>query len=155
MGTDYDHSELDQAIYGLVHEHPGGARALAPLLRLQPGTLSNKANPSLETHHLSVHEAVAAQAIRHDTRVIEAEARALGGVYVRLPTALRDVSDVALLEAWEDWLSAAGDTGQAIRAALADGRVSGLELRRIRTTMHAGIARELELLARLEALADG
>jgi hypothetical protein len=52
-------SPLDEAQYRVVHDFKGGVVALAPLVRMNPGTLSNKVNPSVETHHLTVDEAVA------------------------------------------------------------------------------------------------
>lgn len=116
-------SLLDEAKYPVVHDFKGGAVALAPLVRMKPGTLSNKVNPSVETHHLTVDEAVAIQHTARDCRILVAEAHLLGHTCIPLGE-LASVSDVALLDAYARYHAKVGETAAAIRAALADGRIT-------------------------------
>lgn len=144
-------SNLDAAKYAVVHEYPGGAVALAPLAGMAPGTLSNKVNPAVDTHHLSLSEAVTIQALAGDGRMLEAEAAALGYVAIRLPRA-GGGSDVELLNAYAQWTRDIGETAAAIQTAL-DGEITEQSLAAIHREMHEDFARALELFARFRALA--
>jgi len=144
-------SNLDAAKYAAVHDFPGGASALAALVGLAPSTLCNKVNPSVDTHHLSLSEAVTIQAITQDGRILEAEAAALGYVAIRLPRAGAG-SDVELLNAYAKWTRDIGETAEAIQTAL-EGEIDEASLAAIHREMHEDFARALELFARFRALA--
>ena len=154
MSHSLPYSDIDQAKYDLVHQHPGGAVALAPLLRMNPGTLSNKVNPLMETHHLTVDEAVQIQLVRRDFRLFHAEARAFNHIAVPAPD-LGNVADMELLSAWADWHADIGETTALIREVLSGGRIDRRQLAEIKREMFEDFQRELELLQRLEALVDG
>jgi hypothetical protein len=130
-------SNLDAAKYAAVHDFPGGASALAALVGLAPSTLCNKVNPSVDTHHLSLSEAVKIQAITQDGRILEAEAAALGYVAIRLPRAGAG-SDVELLNAYAKWTRDIGETAEAIQTAL-EGEIDEASL----AAIHRGNARGL------------
>lgn len=146
-------TDLERAMYSLVHDHEGGAPALAPLVRMNPGTLANKVNYRMDSHHLTVDEAVQIQLVRRAFPVFEAEARLFGFITVPVPR-LRNVSDMQLLDAWADWHADIGETGAEIKKALQDGRITRAEIDAIRREMFEDFQRELELLQRLEALCD-
>jgi len=147
------HSSLDRAMHDLVHSFPGGARKLAPLARMNPGTLSNKVNPSCEGHHLTVDEAVALQHAAGDFRILEAEAAALGHVAVRLGD-FRRTSDVELLDKYAELTAEHGETAGAIRRALRDRRITPDELAEIRREIFEDARVAFEFLSRLEAIAE-
>ncbi len=150
---DFEHSDLAAAKYAVVHDYPGGARALAPLVGKSPAVLSNKVNPTLDTHHLSVDESVTIQAVARDYRILQAEARVLGHVCIPMPADL-PCSDVKILNAYADWTADIGETAQAIKAALADPHVSRERLREIKREIHEDNQRALVLFSRLEQISE-
>lgn len=146
-------SALEQAKYDVVHDYPGGAVNLAPRVGMNPGTLSNKVNPTIDTHHLSVDEAVAIQFAAEDYRILTAEAYFLN--HVVIPLACYDgVSDVELLDLYAAYHAEIGETAEAIRDALADGLVTRKEFDKIRTEALQDQQAMYALLARLETLVE-
>ena len=151
----FDHySDIDQAKYDLVHDYHDGPKKLAAMVRMNLGTLYNKVNPTVDTHHLTVDEAIALQLAANTTSLIEAEARALGGVFLRIPLDLACIGDLELLNAWAAWHVDTGETAAAIEQALSDGKLSRDELLKIKKEMFQDFQRELELLQRLEVICD-
>lgn len=151
-------SAVDQAKYDLVHSYKGGAVALAPLLgeNRSAAVLSNKVNPNSTDHHLTLDEAIALQLITQNYGLLKASATMLNHVVIELPTTdLANTSDLELLDCWASWQADCGETATVIREALSDGKIDRQELLDIKREMYEDIARELELLQRLEALADG
>lgn len=147
------YSPLDAAKYDLVHGYPGGAVALAPRVGMRPGTLSNKVNPDIDTHHLTVDEAVAIQAATGDCRILEAEAHVLGRVAVALGD-FSQTSDVELLELYAHLHAALGDLAREISAALKDRHITRKEFAAIDIEMRETVQALFELRARLDGLAD-
>lgn len=147
------YTPLEQAKYKLVNDYPGGAVALAPLVRMNRGTLSNKVNPDVETHHLTVDEAVSIQAFCKQYHVLYAEAAALGHVCIPLPQADADLSDAALLDIWAEQQAEDGETAAAIRAALKDGDITKAEYQEIHKEVFEDFQAKLALLQRLGQLA--
>lgn len=66
------------AAYHTVHNYPGGVAALAVRMGMSANTLTHKANPNNDTHHLRVDELVAMQALSGNFAVLHAMAAALG-----------------------------------------------------------------------------
>lgn len=147
------YSPLDAAKYDLVHGYPGGAVALAQRVGMRPGTLSNKVNPDIDTHHLTVDEAVAIQAATGDCRILEAEAQVLGRVAVALGD-FATTSDVELLDLYAELHAELGDVAREIGAALKDRRITPAEFQRIDTEMRQAVQAMFELRARLQGLAN-
>lgn len=147
------YSEVDQAKHKLVHGEKGGAAKLAPLVGMNAGTLCNKVNPTLETHHLTVDEALTIQAVRKDYCLLQAEAAALGHVAVELQPLAATATDEELLALWASCSIEEGETAAEIRAALKDGKVDPREYQLIRKEIFEDIAAKLALLQRLAALA--
>jgi len=148
-----DYSDLDKAKYAVVHDFkPRGALSLAPLVRMNPGTLSNKVNPSIDTHHLTVDEAVSIQAISGDCRILRAEAAALGHVCWKLPEVIFG-SDVELLNAYADWTREIGETAASIQKLL-EGRITRDKLAEVHREMDEDFRAALMLFARFERLRD-
>ncbi|MDH5394407.1 MAG: phage regulatory CII family protein [Gammaproteobacteria bacterium] len=147
------YSAIDEARYSLVHDFPGGAKALAPLVGMNPGTLSNKVNPQIDTHHLTVDESVVIQNTADDRQLIEAEAHVLGGVFIQTGD-FSDVSDVELIDKFAAWVQDIGETSGAIRSALAAHSLSKDHLKIIHREIHEDYARAMELFKRLETYCD-
>ena len=149
-------SDIDLAKQKTVKSFKGGATALAPLLNIHHASvLSNKVNPHNETHHLTVNESVTLQAITQNFSILHACANVLGFVCVPIPTEeLQDTSDMELLTVWAEWQAEAGETAQEIRNALKDKKITQAELKKIKKEVFEDIAREMEMLQRLEAVAE-
>ena len=147
-------SDLDEAKHRLVHEHPGGAKSLGPLVGINPGTLCNKVNPAMENHHLSVDEAVRIQAVRRRYDLLHAEARALGHVCVQLADHSQ-ASDMELLDAYAAYHADVGQTAQAIRAALANGvGITREAVETVERELFEDARAGFEFLARMKALVE-
>lgn len=153
------YDRLDRAMYGTVHEHVDratrsrGAVALAPRVGLQPGTLSNKVNPTVETHQLSLRESIPLQLVANDFRILHAYASALGHCVYALPADCKH-SDVELLTQYAEFHARVGMHSGSIREALQDGRISDAEIACVRQAFDDLVRAGLCVLARLEALAD-
>jgi len=70
--------DVADAAYNTAHGYPGGITALALRMGVNAATLTNKINPNNSTHHLSLREAVAMQALSGDYAILHAMAEALG-----------------------------------------------------------------------------
>jgi hypothetical protein len=146
---------LDSAVYDTVHGYidprtgQRGAVALAPKLGMQPGTLSNKANP-LQEHQLSLRESIPLQLSAYDFRILKAYAWTLGHAVYALPAP--DVSDVELLDQYAAFHAAVGEKAEAVRAALCDGTISHAEIDDVKRAFYEVATTGLALVARLEVL---
>jgi len=64
---------ITDAAYNTVHDHPGGASALAPRMGIKsPAVLNSKVNPNTDTHHLTLAEASKLMALTGDFRILQA-----------------------------------------------------------------------------------
>jgi len=144
---------IEQAIYDLVHQHKGGAAKLAPLVNMNPGTLTNKANPAMEYHHLTVKEAVALQNTTQDFRILAAMAATLNHAIVPLGE-FDGVSDLEILTSYANYHSEIGQTSVVIAEVLNDQRVTRAEFYRVQREFFKAASTGLEFLKRMEALVD-
>ena len=147
-------SAIDEAKYRVVHDFPGGAVRLGPLVGMRPGVLSNKVNPDCETHHLTVDEAIVIQNATGNCAVLNAEAMALNRICIELAD-FSGSSDVEILTAYAKYHAELGETAKAIAAALEDGRLTKREVDKIRLEGFQDMQTFFALLHRLEALIDG
>jgi hypothetical protein len=146
------------AYYELVHNFrkgktPSGAAALAPLVGMNPGTLNNKVNPNIDSHHLSAAEGVALQAAARNYAPISAEAATLGGVFTLIEP-LDDNTDERLLKLFLELHEEQGETAETVRIALEDGRVSANELKDITREVFEDMAKQMQLLQALTSLSQ-
>lgn len=150
---------LDLAIYDTVHGYRDtatrdrGAVALGPKVGIPPGSLSNKANPAMPDHKLGLVESITLQLVTSNYSVLHAYAASLRHCAWQLPEH-SDASDVELLDAYTKVHEQAGYRARAIRDALSDGRVTAAEVATVRACFDAEVRAGLELLSRLEALAE-
>ena len=141
------------AFYHSCHDYPGGIEALAPRLGIQAGVLRNKACRTNSQNKPTFAEARDICELTGDHRMLQAFAASLGYVCVKVD---QDVTagDMAVLELVTQSMSAHGNFGAAIHAALADGRVDKHELKAIGEAgfeMHRIVE---EVVARLAAMAE-
>lgn len=149
--------DLDVAVHGTVHGYVDpvtrkrGAVALAPLVAMAAGTLSNKANPTMPEHKLGLAESIAVQVAAGDYQILYAYARSLRHCAWPLP-AVSNGGDVELLDAYAAVHECAGEKAAQIRQALADRRITAPEVAAIRAAFDAEVRAGLAMLARLEDL---
>ncbi len=124
------------AAYMTAHDYPGGARALATRLGVNATVLSNRLNPNNSDHHLTVRDLMAMMVMSGDHRAMHAICLDLGYVAMPLPS----ITDETTTEAIADTCQEFGEFLHTVTAALADGRITKLELRRIRTELAKLIA---------------
>lgn len=103
------------AAYHTVHGYPGGVAALAVRMGVSANTLTHKANPNNDTHHLRADELVAMQALSGNFAVLHAMAAALG--HVCTPAA-PDQSDGDPVEAFMLQQRAQGEFSAAVADAM-------------------------------------
>lgn len=150
--------DLDTAIHATVHEYVDplsghrGAVALAPRLGMQPGTLSNKANPLQDGHQLSLREAVPLQLCTGDFRILHSFAHDLGHIAYRMPDE-RGGSDLEILDQYAAFVAAVGAKAETLRRALADKTITAAEAAELRLRLEAVVRAGLQLCNRIEALA--
>lgn len=145
------------AAYHLVHDYPGGAEALAPRLGKRANSLSAEVapNPVLGSHgrpaaKLGLLEALTIMQMSSDHRVLHAMAAELGYLNIPLPRLVDEDDDsdatTAALRLGELAREFAEVMGAAV-AALADGRLTDNELRRVETEWGHLVAHGQQLLA--------
>lgn len=103
------------AIYHTVHNYPGGVVALAARMGVSANTLTHKANPNNDTHHMRPDELVAIQFFSGNYAVLHAMAAALN--HSATP-ASRDQSDGDPVEAFMHQQRAQGEYCAAMADAL-------------------------------------
>ena len=116
------------AAYHLAHDYPGGAEALALRMGKQAGRLSHELTAT-GTAKLGLVDALKMSQLTGDYRVVHAFAAACGGMFVPLPQ-----PDEVVTEALADVATCVKEFGELVTAfctAVADGKVSRNELRRI------------------------
>lgn len=145
---------MADAIYHTVHNFPGGVTALAARMGVKPSTLTHKANPNNDTHHLHPQELVALQHMSGDASVLFAMAAALGYTVQR---ATPDQTDGDMVEAtmrlqveFADLIRAAADplARVAVRPAQP---ITGNEMRRAEYHANEVQAAMAHMLAALRA----
>lgn len=103
------------AAYHTVHGYPGGVAALAVRMGMPASTLTHKANPNNDTHHMRPDELVAMQALSGNYAVLHAMAAALG--FVCTPS-VPDQSDGDPVEVFMLQQRAQGEYSAAVADAL-------------------------------------
>jgi hypothetical protein len=122
--------------------------------RLRRDEDGNKANLNESSAHKpTLADAVLVQVIAGDTRLVQAMAYTLGGVFVKLPT-VSIISDVALLEMVAEISIQNGRFHGELKEAIGDGKFSGDEHQAIKERALTYIAAILEAVGRIEGLVD-
>ncbi|MCF8156428.1 MAG: hypothetical protein K9K35_10520 [Rhodoferax sp.] len=113
------HCSLDvlDAAYHTAHSYPGGVPALAQRMKVNADTLMKKVSVNVESHHLTLKEAVSMQEVTGNVAVLQAMAHALGYVCVRSVQA--STSDPMALN-WQ-MVAAQADMQHAVADAFARG----------------------------------
>lgn len=147
---------VEKAIYETVHGYRAGANrgavALAPRVGMRAGTLSNKADPAMESHQLTLRESIPIQQIAQNFSILYAYAAVLDHCAVELGD-FNQTSDVEMLDLYCEYHARIGTGAQALRNALQDRRITFIEARNVKCALLEQIRAGMELQARVEALA--
>lgn len=146
-----DPSMIERASYDTVHGYPGGAPALAARIGMRSGTLNNKVDPGYAESELFLREALAVMLATGDFSVADALEGCLGRVAVSVGD-FSGTSDLELLNLYAQYHESQGQTAQAMRESLEDGKITRDEARRIRAEGMKDAQAFFELLSRIEAL---
>ncbi|WP_025918308.1 phage regulatory CII family protein [Herminiimonas sp. CN] len=145
-------TDVHEAFRAVVHDYD--VAQMAAKLGMPAGTLYNKANLNESSAHKpTLADAVLVQVIASDTRIVEAMAHTLGGVFVKLPT-VQAISDVALLEMVADISIKNGQFHGELKEALEDGKFSRDEHAAIHQRALIYITSILETVSRIEGMVD-
>lgn len=145
--------DILDAFYHTCRDYPGGIEALAPRLGVQPGVLRNKACTTNTTNKPTFAEARDICELTGDVRMLHAFASSLGYVCVKVEDGI-EAGDMAVLEMVTKGLSAHGDVGAAIFAALADGRVDRKEQKGVEDAVYEAVRCLQQLRVRFAAMAE-
>lgn len=153
-----DIADLRHAVYLTVHEFPkrrglNSVQAAAQTLARAAGTVYNKADPGNDDQGFTLDEALTLMLASEDFRILHATATACDHVAVDLKP-MRGCSNDDLLRCLAREQECLGQKARALREALADGRIDRTELREIKTAAYLQVRSTLELLARVEGMAD-
>lgn len=139
-------SLLDEA-YHLVHDHPGGAAALAARLKKSHGTLCHELTAT-GSAKLGLMDAKKLSDFTGDLRILQAWAVEAGQMLVPLPTGGSDADEcLARLSGAAKEFS---DLVAEVSLTMSDGKVSDNELERVRREASELFARVHSLLGALE-----
>lgn len=145
-------TDVHEAFRAVVHDYD--VAQMAAKIGMPLGTLYNKANLNESSAHKpTLADAVLVQVIAADTRIVEAMAHTLGGVFVKLPT-VQAISDVALLEMVAEISIKNGQFHGELKDALADGKFSHEEHLRIHQRALTYITTILESVSRIKGMVD-
>jgi hypothetical protein len=137
-------SVLDAA-YLTAHDYPGGVPALAARMGRNGAVLRHKLNPNDQANHLTVDDLMTIMVMTGDHRPLHSACLELGYMALPLPGHL---ADEPTAEALTDTCKEFADYLQSVTAALADNKVTAIELRRVRKELGEMVA----AAGRLEAI---
>ena len=145
---------IETAAYDLVHDYRGGAKALASKTNMNAGTLQHKVNPSMETHHLTLKEAVMLMLVTQDFRLLHEICSLLDHACL-CSKQYTGMADAEFLNHFSHAVSELGGMASAIHHALEDGKITTTEIRTVRKETLEAIAAMASIPARLEGMSDG
>jgi hypothetical protein len=140
------------AFHQTVHNAPGGCAALAVRLGMSPAILRNKANPNSNVNVVTIDDIDRVMAMTEDFSVLHALAANHGFVCAKVDES--GASDMAVLESVTDIWAKLGALGSQVHAALSDGKVDHGEVQGIETAVYTAIRPMMELLNRLNGMAE-
>lgn len=140
------------AFHQTVHAAPGGCAALAVRLGMSPTILRNKANPNSAVNVVTIDDITRVMELTENYEVLHAMARQHGFVCTKIDA--QPASDMAVLESVTDIWQKLGQMGTQVHTALADGQVDRNEVQHIEKAIFVLIRPMMELLARLNGMAE-
>ena len=142
--------DVSMAAFRLVHDSPGGAQALGPVVGKSGATLSHEVDPNYGGAKFGLIDAVKLSKWRGDRQVLDAFALELGCVVVPLVASMPGAEGIAARTAAlvQEFGSLMAETG----AGMADGSITDNERERIERKGAELLAALQGLLAEVRAL---
>lgn len=119
---------VKDAAWRIARGYPGGIKAMAQRLDLPYDTFQKKVNPSCETHHLQLDEAVDMQVFAERADILYAMAADLQHVCLPVPTEAMGEIGLRLMRVGEE----VGDVFEVARRVLSDGKLEDHERKELR-----------------------
>lgn len=141
-------SSILDAAFHVVHDHPGGAAALAPRLHKSPGTLCHELTAS-GSAKLGLVDALKISHLTGSRSIVNAFAAELGCLVLPLPAHQAGVDTFAQLA---DTAREFSEFIASVASAAADGQVSANELARVDRELSEMIAAAQEIRATLASI---
>lgn len=149
------HLSVADAAFHVVHDYPGGAQALSLRLGKSLNQLSDEVNPGRLGAKLGLVDAVKAQMLARDFRVLYAMAQDLGHFPpVPMPPQLVE-GDCPTLQLVGGLAREFGELMAEVSGSLGDGQISDTELRRVTQAWGELVQAGQAVLGQLQALNDG
>jgi len=121
---------VQTAAFNLVHDHPGGTSALAPLLGKSTSTLNHEVDPNYPTAKLGLADALKLTLLTKNHSILNAFAMACHCMVVPLP-ACSDSDDDDTFQSVTRVAREFAELISQVSEVTADGAVSDNELRRV------------------------
>ena len=123
--------DVIDAAHSTVHNiKHGGSIALAARMGMSSTVLNNKVNPTTNTHHLRLDEALTIMEYTNDTSIIQAMAQRLGGVFTLVES---DTTQASIIMTALSTSACQGDVMSEMHKALEDGRIDCSEYDALQT----------------------
>jgi hypothetical protein len=143
--------DIDDILYGLVHDYPGGVATMAIRVKENENTLQKRVDPNTTTHHTPVKLAARIADVANSDDVAKWFAARRNMVCIPVPVD-DDKSDMALLDLYLSDGEERGQWSSAVKVALADGMVDAGEYERINKEYLECCAAGAQLMARLKSM---
>lgn len=141
------------ALYNLVHEYPGGSKALASRMEKARSTLLSMANPACTSHNWSLGDFRKALAFSGDMRPLEALCQEFGGVF--MPVGRFDgMAPNRVLKALQHLTKEFSDVPVRMADIMKDGQVKPREVERMRREIYEMQQAGAAVLKVLEGLCE-
>ncbi|MEM5529570.1 phage regulatory CII family protein [Gammaproteobacteria bacterium AS21] len=114
----------EMACYHAVHQAKGGLQTIASLMGMLPGTLQKKLSPTVDTHKLSLAEAMHILRFTESTAVLDSIGAEAGVVWFKPDDVPEFCGDLDLLSSHSELFSAASKFIGGVTNALADGVIN-------------------------------
>lgn len=147
-------SPVEAAAYAAVHDFKAGAQVLATQLGMPLSALYNKVNSSLDSHQLTLREAISLMAITRDYRLLGAIAQALGHVAIPVIESDAPTGDAELLSLYARLHRQLGQFSGSIEVALRQGAIVQENIKWIERDFFEAITAGLTFISRLGEIAD-
>lgn len=144
---------VDDALYALVHDYPGGSESLAPRIGTTAATLRSKVSLKITTHIPTVRDMRRLVGVSGDLRPLHALAQEFDHVMLPMPDS-DAADDMAVLEAFAVCWSRNGDLAHLVHQALCDGDLTADEMKRIRQAVYRAQGALSALANRVGAMAE-
>jgi hypothetical protein len=143
----------EMACYHAVHKAQGGLQTIASLMGMLPGTLQKKLSPTVDTHKLSLAEAMHILRFTENTAILDSICAEANVVWFKPEDVPEFCGDLDLLSSHSQLFSSTSNLVAGVTDALADGVIDKDEqalLKKLKLEMQKAINRVDQVSAQFE-----